>query len=306
MKKLDNPKFIKSWEGHWSVLTCSYFGNGRLKILKKLGIDLKNSLIIIQKGFATGYLDENEMRVLVDKFKKSLSGNPSQSLQWAERIRTLTDDIANFLKENAKENLDYKKYCKFANLITEFSAISFLVKNVSEALSSKENVFEKIKSARLYSENVYYESERFIEKVAKRMSKFSTVKSVFLLAMTDREFKNYLKNGVSIGADILKERYENSALVIKNSKEKNYFGDKVSLILKNLEINLDVKIFKGLTSYPGKVIGEVVIVREAKLVKNFKKGSILVTGMTQPDFIMYLKKHLQLSQMREVFCRTHL
>ena len=46
---------------------------------------------------------------------------------------------------------------------------------------------------------------------------------------------------------------------------------------------------KGQTAYPGLVRAKVKIIRNKEMFKKLKKGEILVTGMTTPDFLPVMK-----------------
>ena len=70
-------------------------------------------------------------------------------------------------------------------------------------------------------------------------------------------------------------------IAIMEKKIKDYFS-------KNIAVEND--IIKGQTGARGKVTGRVKVVLEAGRVKDFKKGDILVTGMTRPEFVPLMKK----------------
>lgn len=49
------------------------------------------------------------------------------------------------------------------------------------------------------------------------------------------------------------------------------------------------KIIKGELAYPGKVRGTVRVILDIKDAQNFKKNEILVTRMTDPNYITIMK-----------------
>ena len=63
-------------------------------------------------------------------------------------------------------------------------------------------------------------------------------------------------------------------------------------IIFNTEEKIDssIKNIKGMVGSIGKVRGKVKIIMHPREYKEFKKGDILVTGMTTPDFIPLMQK----------------
>lgn len=52
----------------------------------------------------------------------------------------------------------------------------------------------------------------------------------------------------------------------------------------------DTGVIKGQTGSPGKVIGKIRIILNARKANSFEEGEILVTGMTRPEFVPIMKK----------------
>ena len=63
-------------------------------------------------------------------------------------------------------------------------------------------------------------------------------------------------------------------MIFKNIISKNYSGDTLT----------------GNTGYKGRYSGKCVVIKDFKKVSNFSKGSILVTGMTDPNYVPLMKK----------------
>ncbi len=58
------------------------------------------------------------------------------------------------------------------------------------------------------------------------------------------------------------------------------------------KISEDLEEFKGQIAFPGRVKGYARIIFNPHVVKNYKKGSILIAGMTSPDFVPLMRKSL--------------
>jgi phosphoenolpyruvate synthase/pyruvate phosphate dikinase len=80
--------------------------------------------------------------------------------------------------------------------------------------------------------------------------------------------------------------YKNEIEVIADKK-------KIALIQQDLlkleKKSEDNKTFSGKVAYPGKITGRAVVVFKKEKLAKLKKGDILVTPMTEMDFVPYLK-----------------
>lgn len=85
-------------------------------------------------------------------------------------------------------------------------------------------------------------------------------------------------------------------LVLTQSDQESRFyeGEAALAYLRSQGVNLvsdaSQTTLRGRSAYPGQVRGIVRILRTSSHVENFQEGTILVTGMTTPDFVTYLKK----------------
>ncbi|MBA7490643.1 Prodigiosin synthesizing transferase PigC [subsurface metagenome] len=52
------------------------------------------------------------------------------------------------------------------------------------------------------------------------------------------------------------------------------------------------KILKGIAASPGKITGEIYLVKGSKPDKKFKKNSILVTKITNPTMVLIMSKSI--------------
>jgi len=79
-----------------------------------------------------------------------------------------------------------------------------------------------------------------------------------------------------------------------DGKSRFHDGEKGRKFLEKqgVQLNADAQTdtIKGAIAYSGKIKGRVRILKTSSNVKDFKKGDILVTGMTTPDFVPLMKK----------------
>jgi len=96
-----------------------------------------------------------------------------------------------------------------------------------------------------------------------------------------------------IDAEFLSRKKKGLLVIYDKDGYKRYeFGD-YDLFKEEMskkEENHFVKEIAGMTASLGKVIGPVRICKTLGDIHNFKKGEVLVTGMTRPEFIVAMKK----------------
>ena len=77
---------------------------------------------------------------------------------------------------------------------------------------------------------------------------------------------------------------------VYNKKFITIYGNDAKKYLKATDEKIDLKNIKGISVCSGKIKGRVKIIHRKSEFKNFKKGDVLVTGMTRPEFIVLINK----------------
>ncbi len=112
--------------------------------------------------------------------------------------------------------------------------------------------------------------------------------------LLESEMKAALLHGKMVPMDVLEERYRRSVVFIHNGKLKLMTGKEAIRFLEERGIReekaLVVNEIKGQIANRGKVRGKVKIIPGTADFHKFKKGEILVTYMTTPEFVPILKK----------------
>lgn len=107
-----------------------------------------------------------------------------------------------------------------------------------------------------------------------------------MLCVTGAEINKYFLTKKLPKVSELKSRYTSGSLVYGQKSYKIFTGKKTQQIKKFTEVTKNLKQAKGQLAYPGLVIGKVkVILNPLKENKKFKKGDVLITGMTRPDYL---------------------
>ncbi|MFA6533337.1 MAG: PEP-utilizing enzyme [Patescibacteria group bacterium] len=111
-------------------------------------------------------------------------------------------------------------------------------------------------------------------------------------SMKRQELLAFLKTG-KIDKTKIKQRAKSYLVVTKDLKTKEYKLADISQVLKtelaHLKIDTQTKVISGQASCLGNVRGKAVVVLSQKDYHKIKAGNILVTTMTKPDIVPYLK-----------------
>lgn len=99
-----------------------------------------------------------------------------------------------------------------------------------------------------------------------------------------------LNNKMNI--NILKQREKKSAYYFSDEGLAIFTGKDVDNILNFAEgrIKNKIKEFSGICANPGTIIGKACVLQSPKDIKKLKKGDILITGMTTPEYVPAMKK----------------
>lgn len=109
------------------------------------------------------------------------------------------------------------------------------------------------------------------------------------------DLKNLYKNKHKISKKEIDKRRKYFLTIFSDSNKAYYFsGNKAKLIaapyINTTDLKNKIKELKGMTVSPGNVKGRVRIIRGSKDLSSMRKGEILVSPMTSPEYIIALKK----------------
>lgn len=285
----------KHWAGRWCLLTCNYLGYRYTKGNKKqIGTCLGVSIFISHKGFTVGYLGREDKKLFGKNLLKQITKDKKIALRWCKKLKQGSDKILNLLKELEGKSINYERYQRFLKaLFEEYEPYHRAVKIVTDFLPERllKDLLPKLSEARVYAEPVYEGTGKFMQEIAKQISKKTGYSKDIILCTTKEEFDKYLKNGTLPKKQVLQKRYEAGALLFQNGNYEFITGQKVTLLEKSIEEKLmSQTIIRGATAYPGKTKGIAKIIMNTREKNDFKKGDILVTGMTRPEYFYLVEK----------------
>jgi len=114
-----------------------------------------------------------------------------------------------------------------------------------------------------------------------------------IYCLTPPEIIDYLKKNKLPNKKLLHKRSEGCVLALIDGKHSLYSGkewiEKFERLM-GLKDNKVVKVIKGRVACLGKAEGKVKIVLSKEEIDKVKKGDILVTNMTSPDYVMAMRR----------------
>lgn len=129
----------------------------------------------------------------------------------------------------------------------------------------------------------------FLKEIARRFGlTFSQV-----IYMTNEEIENYLKLEKRVSQPfkkIISSRRKEYALLLLNGRKYVLAGKEIDQIRDKLEFDVNAYEIKGDIASRGKVSGIAKVVLNTDELDKVKKGDILVTLMTTPDYIMAMNR----------------
>lgn len=115
-----------------------------------------------------------------------------------------------------------------------------------------------------------------------------------------RDIENALLHQEKLSAEELEQREEYYILLLKDGAISFYSGNRAKrLMIEELGESLPdlhIKELHGTGAHPGKIVGNVRVVKcndieqLSEAIKEFQKGEILVTQMTQPNMVVLMHK----------------
>ncbi|MES2409365.1 MAG: PEP-utilizing enzyme [Patescibacteria group bacterium] len=288
-----DQKYLKHWAGSFNFLYDNILGYHNTRLLKDtLGTDLNPAIYIYKTGYTSAYFDEENYKSFGKKLAKEVEKDPQKALDWAKNITDATDKNLLFMKSKISQELDSKDYYQFLELFYEYSNWHRPVKVVVDFLSQDtlEKVLPALSKARIHAEPVYENHEKFIQNFSQQIGKKNGYKFENLLALSKDDVDLYFTSGNLPEESILVERAKGAVSIYEKGKCEIFVGKKAKEIEDNIIKIGDTPTIKGSIAFPGKIQGEVRVIFDPAKADHFKKGNILVTGMTRPEYLYLMQK----------------
>lgn len=295
MTDIARRDWIKRWAGSYTFISADYWGRQYYTTLTKdLGIGFSHSLFVHTKGTVAFYLLQNEF----ETFGKAMAQVATSDAELTEaRLKGLkenADKITEVMNALSGKIPSQEEYEDFLVYFERHLPLHNFMKKTVDFLKTEEleRLLPSFKDARLYSEHVYSDTERFFRSVTQAIAEKHGYAVENTTCFTQDEFETYIKDQSLPSEQELAARYENSALFFEEGKRTLVLAEDVAQLEKEMVEHQSSATteLKGVSAFAGTVTGTVRIVLDPLKDVPFEQGDILVTGMTRPEFMRYMQK----------------
>ncbi|MFH0979220.1 MAG: PEP-utilizing enzyme [Candidatus Woesearchaeota archaeon] len=288
---LRKKHFEKNWENNLTILAAIIGSTGCFQSMKKIfGVQLHYAFIFHHNRTTSSYIDQKDLNMFGKSLYNKVKRNYNLVRIWSDALKQSTDDLSAKLN---KDPILYFSNTEFFDLIEVMDnltayrvATKQLINHMPEDVLKKLGHF--LVDARKYCEHVYFETDKFLYRFASEISKRENYSVQEILSLTHFELYEYIKNGKLPSHNLLKDR--NNIGVLLTSKSPVLFTkSETGALLNAWEKVANTGTLHGQVAFPGLVRGNARVITEYKGAV-FAKGDILVTGMTDPNYLSIMKK----------------
>jgi phosphohistidine swiveling domain-containing protein len=289
IERIKKTEWHADWGGTTPLLDVSFAPDLYFHGLeRRFGKGYTNLLVIYKKGVAQGFLPEREyVRLGIDLARKLKTIEAAQ--KWSREYVKLADRIVALVNLPPMEFL--KKWEKSEKLYGDFGAYGEATKTVFDVSGGKlsQDIKEILIASRKYSESFYSKSSRVYARVIAQLKRPRKYKSEDMLMMTRQELMQFIKNEKLPPVETLEGRRECCGIYF--NREGIVFLDKqeVDQIEAHWRGSKVHKKLSGTVAYKGNAVGKCRVVKNFRAA-SIKIGDILVTGMTNPNYLPLMKR----------------
>jgi phosphoenolpyruvate synthase/pyruvate phosphate dikinase len=286
---IKNTKWHSDWSGPFSLFGLSLPTNTYFEGMEKyFGRSLDHVFVVFKNGIAFSRLPEDQYHELgnhlIEKAKDAAFVK-----EWATQFKKKADRIKKEIFITAEEFIrKLPELLPYYQAYGAYSAATKIVFDVGYEKLSKETK-DILEEARKYSETFYKDDALTIEKALRFLSEKTGYAYEEIFMLTYDELNTYLDEGVLPSHDTLKERWTASGVYFTKDKTIILSSEELARIEDARLENANRTEIKGQIAYKGKVQGRCRIVLDYSNAF-FEEGNILVTGMTDPQFVSLMKK----------------
>ncbi len=293
MTAIRRSEWVKNWAGGWSLLTCTYLGEQYTHTLwSELGTGLRHAVLLVRGGYSTCLYPKPEL----DSFGAGMADRVVKDNKFAKwlcsEVKKRADRITSTMHSLASRQISEKDYSRFLIDFYQYVSPHVCVKRVPDYLPQKEmqRLLPQFEAARLNSEHVYADTEKLMEEFAKQVGRKNKLAPKLVLCCTKEEIAKYFRTGKLPAASELEKRWDFAALVFENGEYKLLTGPQAAEVEKAVHAFAEKSKLSGKSAFPGIARGRVRIVIDPTKARDFRRGDVLVTGMTRPTFLPLMEK----------------
>ncbi len=281
----------KNWVGGWTLLECSYFGKEYTKGLREYwGVGLNCVLFHFEKDKSENYIDAKFSRTFSEQVAEFASASEANVEEMLQKVKKTAKNVLDFIhKQQGMITVD--DYHELWRLLDKYLPTNFPIKKVAECLpeTTLKKVLPMLEEARTATEPVYTESMAFVKRFAEQQCEKIDLRPHQFLCITRTELKEFFNSGNLPSKELLDDRYTFSIMLVAGDDIVVITGQEAKDQLQKITSAIGTSL-EGQSAYPGIVEGKVKIVTDPKKIKELPENTILVTGMTRPEYLHLFKK----------------
>jgi phosphoenolpyruvate synthase/pyruvate phosphate dikinase len=280
------------WSGPFSLFHYSLAAKGYFDTFNKIfGKNLSFVYLSYTKGTATAYLPANEYQELGVYLAKKARDEKFRK-EWIKNFKEIADKIKALLKKLHGQAF-FAHSEELQSLYDYYTAYQVAAKMASNFLSKPEDqpLFNEFENARKYSETLFGDADEIISEAIKSVldstsGKYTDEQLSFLLL---EELLQIVQGKNMLLPRELQNRFDRSGIYTDGRKYTILNQTQADEVETEWSKVSEDGILSGNSAFPGIVTGRV------RVLKNYKgatleAGEILVTGMTDPNFVPLMKK----------------
>lgn len=291
VKEISTLTWFKSWEARFPLFSVTIGAPGYFQPLKdEFGFELKHFLVTTHEGTLAGFWVEKELLAFGEHLAKCAEKNPAIVATWAKRLKQETDKFRTLMHKGAEYFLSQDNLRVLRRSDEMLSAYQIAVREVINYLPDtlRERYVEDLQGARKYSETIFFELSEIVTSILTLVAQKEDVLVHLVGCMTGDELEEYLSEGKLQDKAILENRYLCSGFI--NHPEFTWLSGEEVLSIENSFLKNYTGELKGQTSHKGRVTGGVRVIKNFSAAASLIKGDILVTGMTDPNFVPIMER----------------
>lgn len=270
------------------------------QMIKKLGIGLP-SIFYYNDGTGFHLFRKMEDQKALDVFlRRRLASDPAwvrhamqQHIKEMNYFYSFVNKKLVLDKLGRAEVLDLIQRC--LNLVSKVFSFYFLTYHICNNESKRKefaNMMDVVDKARIVSEGYYDRADDFIRRLLR--GRVSSRHLQFYNLLTVWEIKKILSSRVVDWQKISKRAgveyiLTHGRIIFGREKVRAYFKSH-NYYYPNFLVKENISELKGQPVVKGHVVGKARVVINKQGLSSIKKGEVLITPMTSPDFVPYFKK----------------
>lgn len=280
------------WEGKFSLLSV-FIPIPAEEYERVVGLRYPAFLVLYKRGYSRGLFDANEYaeagRVLTERFS-----DVAALSAWCSAFRAAGDAANAMLSLPAASMLDQlDSFISAHRDYTVYQQGTKLAYNYAAAYKQEERILRELEEARKYSETFFKLSTEALDRLASYIVEKNPSYLVSqITSLTDKELSIFASSGVLPDASRLEERDSGCGAYWGNWREKGIrflSGEEVETLESAWKTKSVAGEVTGQTAYDGNARGRCRVILDYKGA-DLEEGEVLVTGMTDPNFLALMKK----------------